>query len=189
MKKELIEQIILDTTFKIFENEENLDLLINKILEMHNSNVKDYSFINLVEQEKSVIQISINNLVNNIENGIITETIKTRLCELETKLEELNKKLSNENLKLNEPITKEKITEFIKTSLKQDAGYLINLLTKKIIIYDDKIEIYYKYTNKTDTLDSVQECPFFVDKVEKEIKNTKINGKNYMIIFNIEAYM
>ena len=189
MKKELLEQLIIDTTFKIFENKENLDLLIDKILEMHNSNVKDYSFISLVEQEKSVIQISINNLVNNIENGIITETIKTRLCELETKLEELNKKLSNENLKLNDPITKEEITEFIKTSLKQDAGYLINLLTKKIIIYDDKIEIYYKYANKTDTLESVQGCPFYLDKIEKEIKNTKINGENYIMIFEINAYI
>ncbi len=189
MKKELIEQLILDTTFKIFENKENLDLLINKILESHNSNVKNYSFIKLAEQEKSVIQISINNLMNNIENGIITETIKTRLCELETKLNELNEKLSNENSKLNEPITKEELTEFITTSLKQNASFLINLLTKKIIIYDDKIEIYYKYANKTDTLESVQECPFFIDKIEKKIKNTKINGKNYIMIFEINAYV
>ena len=69
------------------------------------------------------------------------------------------------------------------------ADVIIQILVKKVIIYDDKVQIYFNYTNKSDPLDSIQEGPFYNLKIEKEIKNTQINGKNYTLAFDINTYV
>ena len=43
-------------------------------------------------------------------------------------------------------------------------------------------------THKKDTLDSLQECPFYIEQISKTIKNTKINGDDYELDFEIKAY-
>lgn len=52
IKKELLEQIVIDTTFKMFEDKENLEILSDKIVEIHNSKVEDVAFLNLLDREK-----------------------------------------------------------------------------------------------------------------------------------------
>ena len=86
-----------------------------------------------------------------------------------------------ENAKYKIQLTKEDISKFIRTSLKKEAELLIELLVKKIILYDDKIEIYYNYTDKKNTLDDIQGSSFYKDYFEQEITNTKFNGED---IFN-----
>ena len=43
-------------------------------------------------------------------------------------------------------------------------------------------------THKKDTLDSIQECPFYIEQISKTIKNTKINQNDYELTFEISAY-
>ena len=84
--------------------------------------------------------------------------------------------------------SKKDVTDFITHQLKQEPDVIIQLLVKKVIIYDDKVEIIFNYTHKKDTLDSLQECPFYIEKISKTIKNTKINRDDYELNFEISAY-
>ena len=124
-----------------------------------------------------------------LEQGITSESTKKRLIELDKRLKELNEKISLEMQKDRKPIlSKKDVIYFITHQLKQKLDVIIQLLVKKVIIYDDKVQIYYNYTHKKDTLDSLQECPFYIDKISKTIKNTKINQNDYELTFEISAY-
>ena len=72
---------------------------------------------------------------------------------------------------------------------KKEAEGLIKILVKKIVLYDDKIQIHYNYIDKKNTLEDNQECSFYKDSFEKEIENTKISGENYDFALDIEAYI
>ena len=189
IRKDLIEEIIVETVFKTFENPENLEIFIDKIIEVHNSQTTDTHVLNLLEHKQRIAQKSLDNILNCLEQGIISHSTKERLSEIENELSILNEKIAKEKEKVIVPISKEDVLEFINTTLKEEPEMLIRVLVKKILIYDDKVQIYFNYTNKSDPLDSIQEGPFYNLKIEKEIKNTQINGKNYTLVFDINTYV
>ena len=173
----------------MFKNKNKLDLIAEKITELHNSQIKDCSTLNTLEQDRDKTQIALNNLLDCMERGIATETTKRRILELDQQLAELNKKLSQEKTKDKKPpVSKKEVVDYISNNLTNTPEALVQLLIKKVIIYDDKVEIYYNYTNEKDTLDLLQECPFYIDKISRTIKNTKINGEDYELIFEIKIY-
>ena len=86
-------------------------------------------------------------------------------------------------------LSKKDVIYFITHQLKQEPDVIIQILVKKVIIYDDKVQIFFNYTNEKDTLDSIQECPFYIEQISRTIKNTKINGEDYELSFEIECYV
>ena len=68
---------------------------------------------------------------------------------MEEKAEELKTQITKELAKLENHISKELIIEYLRTGIKNPQA-LIDWLIDKVILYDDKIEIYYLYTKKTD---------------------------------------
>ena len=189
VRKELIEELVIETTFKIFENKENLNFLADKIIELHNSKVGDNSVLNLLEKERDEVRTGLNNLMACLEQGITSESTKNRLMNLDKRLKELNEKISLEMQKDRKPIlSKKDVIYFITHQLKQEPDVIIQILVKKVIIYDDKVQIIFNYTHEKDTLDSIQECPFYIEQISRTIKNTKINQNDYELTFEISAY-
>ena len=99
-------------------------------------------------EQKSAAARSLSNIVKAIEAGIINETTKTRMNELEETIKELNCKILTEQIKLESFLTKEEIVEFIYKSLKREPTGMIRVLVKQVVVYDDKLEIFYNYTSK-----------------------------------------
>ena len=189
VKKELLEKVVIDTTYKIFDNPDNLNRLVNEIYDIHQAKVGSVTISNILERDRDTVKSAINNLIRCMEQGIVSDSTKTRLAELEEKLKDIEGKILLENAKYKIQLTKEDISKFIRTSLKKEAELLIELLVKKIILYDDKIEIYYNYTDKKNTLDDIQGSSFYKDYFEQEITNTKFNGEDYIVAYDIEAYI
>ena len=106
--------------------------------------------MNLLTSELQETQRSIENLLTAIQQGIITSSTKTRLEELEMKADELKLQISKEQSKLENRISRELIMQYLRTGIKKSAQVLIDWLIDKIVLYDDKIEIFYLYTEKTD---------------------------------------
>ena len=189
MRKDLLEELVIETTFKIFENSENLEILADKILEIHNSKIESSSILDNLERDKQVTKTGIKNLLDCMQQGIITPSTKERLAELENRLASIEESILLASSKNKIRITKTDIIKFIRTSLKKEAEGLIKILVKKIVLYDDKIQIHYNYIDKKNTLEDNQECSFYKDSFEKEIENTKISGENYDFALDIEAYI
>lgn len=84
-----------------------------------------------------------------IEQGIFTETTKSRMEELEEQLADTENKILVEQYKLEAQIKKEQIVEYITHSLRQKPKLLVHTFIQKVILWDDKIEIYFNFMEKT----------------------------------------
>ena len=176
IRKDIIEKLVIDTTFKIFNDSENILTLAKLIVAKNKERMKDESKSNILIQEQNELTKSINNLLSCMEQGIITSATKNRLEELETRLEDINKQLLLEQTKEKTQVTKEDIVKYIKTALKKDSAQLIRLLIKEVVLYDDKVEIYYNYIDnkRRPDGDNHQAFSFYQD-----IFTTTVDRKEY----------
>ena len=91
-----------------------------------------------------------------MERGIFSDMTKSRLDELEVQLSLIKEQILHEDAQTKVSLSKEDIVAYIKSALKKEAKRLINLLVEKIILYENKIEIFYKY-QKTKSPDDISQ--------------------------------
>ena len=82
-----------------------------------------------------------------IEQGIITKTTKERLAVLENEKEDIETKIAVEETRRQKTFNKEEIERFLRTEFKDDPQLYLQHILDRVVVYDDKIEIFYKYTN------------------------------------------
>ena len=111
----------------------------------------------LYEKELRETKINIQNMLNAIQQGILTRSIKERLEELEAARDDLENKIACE--KLAKPrIGEEFITFWLHRFRKLDVTQkthrkmLIDTFVNAIFLYDDKMEITYNYHEGTATV-------------------------------------
>ncbi len=86
-----------------------------------------------------------------IEKGIINSTTKTRMAELERQMDELSGKILIEENKLENRLTREDVKEYLTHGVRDlSPQALIELLVHRIELYDDKIIIWFNYSDRTD---------------------------------------
>jgi len=116
----------------------------------------------LLKQQLSETERAIANLMNAIEQGIITTTTKQRMIELESAKEKLELKIIKEELK-RPPLTKEGLIFWLQrfrsldTTKKEHKQRLIDSFVNAVYVYDDKLVLTFNYNeaNTTVTLDEV----------------------------------
>jgi len=192
IRKDLLEKLVIDTTFKIFENKELVSNIAEKIIELHKKKIADQSILNILAKEKNDTQKAVDNLIDYMEKGVFNSSIKNRLDDLEIKLDELDTRILKEKSKNKIQVSKEDIIKFIRTTLKKDAKQLLKLLIKKIILFDDKIEIYYNYVEtkkKGPDDDNHQDFSFYKDTFETAIDECKIKQQTTELNIDIEAFI
>ena len=85
--------------------------------------------------------------------------------ELEAQLAAVEDKITIEQYKAQNQLKKEQVVEFLTHTIRQSPRLLIKNLIQKIVVYDDRFEIYYNYLNrmppKTDDIGdkSIAETP------------------------------
>ena len=113
---------------------------------------------------RSIVQ-GIDNLLDAIQNGLLTDAMRTRLEKLEIDKKEVEKQIEEEELQ-RPIITKKQILAFIKKFRDTDPNDLnackkmIDVFINRIYLYDDKILITYNYNseNHTITLDDANDA-------------------------------
>ena len=176
IRKEILEEIVVDTTIKVFSSSQTLSDIADKILAAQIKILNDQSIANLLTEEINNLQKSIVNLLSAIEKGIITKTTKTRMEELERQLELKQEKLLIEKSRDKIKITKQEIIRYLKEALKEQPKTMLDLLIKEIVLYEDKIEIYYNYTNRKRPDDEDHRAfLFYTEKFSKDYSCPKFD--------------
>ncbi|MBR3875416.1 MAG: recombinase family protein [Clostridia bacterium] len=150
LKKEALEKCVIDATLKLLNTPEKISRLADEVVKLNEQISKEQSILNLLISERAKIQKSLDNVMIAIEEGIITSTTKARMTELENSLAEINMKIAAEESKLDRTLKKEDVEKFIIEALASEPKAMIELLIDKIILYEDRIEIFYIYGNNTD---------------------------------------
>lgn len=83
-------------------------------MELNNANNNSNSKTTLLENEKTKITKSIENILTAIENGIVTSSTKERLEDLELNLKVINESILYEKSRERIKLQKEDIIKFIK---------------------------------------------------------------------------
>lgn len=88
-------------------------------------------------------------------------------------------------------ITKDEITEYIEKALKKDTRVMIHMLVRQVVLYNDKIEIYYNYTDRKspDGEENRQGFLFYSCKKEFEINQRKFDGKTITLNYTVELFI
>ena len=162
VQKQWIEDLVIRETMEMLESDAAIEAIIAMVMDLlDRENVN----LPLYEQQLKEVENGIQNLLNAIQQGILTKSTKARLEELEAAKEELEIKIANEK------IARPRIDpEFLRMYLQkfrnldrdnaEHRKMLVDTFINAIFLYDDKIVITFNYKDgtKTITLDDVKEA-------------------------------
>lgn len=146
VRKDDLESLVISVIEQLFSDKLLLAEYADRIIESYEAECRDTTVLNLLVQDLDAVETSIRNLLQAIEAGIITDSTKSRLQELEIQKADLQVKIEAEKSKNNIGLTRGDILEFFSDVLKLSSRQLIQLLIKEIILYDDHMEITFYHT-------------------------------------------
>lgn len=146
IRKDVLEEAITEALKNLLCTEEHFSFLLDKVLEASNYKQNDPAILKNAQKELSTIEKSLSNLLAAIEAGLLTETTKDRLVELEQRKRELKATIASEQSKEIKPPDKNKITQYLLFALSQPTLAMIDLLVQKVLLKDDTVDLYLKYS-------------------------------------------
>lgn len=145
--KEFLEEFVSNVIIEKLIDTQNIDTIIAEI--MRRQNLNENGNPKMLSNEKSRIDRALDNLVTAIENGITSNTTNKRLHDLEKQQEELERQILIERSKTAVKLNERDIRQYYEQALRLEMPMLINFLVKEIVLYNDKIEIYFNTPIKT----------------------------------------
>ena len=154
VKKEWIEDLVVNETMKMVMDDTAIEAIVSMLMDL-----QDRENVNLpfYEQQLREADTAIQNLLNAIQQGILTKSTKGRLEELEATKEELETKIACEKLakpKVSAEFMTFWLHRFRKLDVRQKSHrkMLIDTFVNAIFLYDDKMVITFNYKDGTDTI-------------------------------------
>ena len=150
VKKDWIEQLVVDVTVGQVLTDENIEYISQKAFELYEKERTDTSELSSLHSRLRDAQKSIDNIMKAIEQGVITDTTKERLVEAEDRKKALLSAIAKEEIK-KPAITKEHI-EFFLFDMKnricnsnEQADIIINTFVNAVYLYDDKLILTFNF--------------------------------------------
>ena len=183
VRKEFIEQLIVHAILEAFGTPELISKIADRVLNTHESRQKKNTVLTMLEREAAQVQKNINNMLDAIEKGIVSVHVQKRLDELEQRLQDLQSQIYVEQTKAKLQISKGDIAKYIKKAIAAEPFVLVKLLVRKVVLFDDTVEVYLNYTARKDNTEheavTVHEetTQYEVDKTLLHTKPTKAKMK------------
>lgn len=155
VKKDWIEDFVIKEAMKIVMDDKIIKTIVEKVMQLQ---AKENTTLPLYEKQLREVNLGIQNVLNAIQQGILTKSTKTRLEQLEQNKEDLEIKIANE--KLAKPvITAEFVSFFIHKFRKLDVTklahkkMLIDTFVNSVVLFDDKLLLTFNYKNDAKSLE------------------------------------
>ena len=151
VKKQWIEDLVVDETMKMVMDDKAIEAIVSMLMDLQD---RDNVNVPLYEQQIREADTAISNLLNAIQQGILTRSTKGRLEELENRRDELEAKLACEKLakpKVSAEFMTFWLHRFRKLDVRQQSHrkMLIDTFINAIFLYDDKMVITFNYKEGT----------------------------------------
>ena len=144
-RKERVEQAVINAVKAIIMDDETIDWIIDGYQQFMEQ-ARGESAVTAMEKELAETEKGIENLMKAIEMGIITDTTKARMMELEEKKKDLAARIRIESrmlMELDPDQLRFSIERFRDQNI-NDKAYqkeLINTFIKAVYVYDDRLKI------------------------------------------------
>lgn len=154
VRKNVIEDLVIKYTIETVLKPETISYIVEVVYNMQS---QENDLIPILKQNLKEVETSMNNMLNAIQQGIVTPLTKQRLEELEQKKSEIEVSILNEEME--RPIlTKEQIRFGIERfrdmdmNDEKDRQALIDTFVNSVYLYDDKMAVTYNYKDGTRTI-------------------------------------
>ncbi len=154
VRKDFIENIVIETVNNFLKDDRFLADLSSRLYELQK---KESSVIPKIKQQLSETNKALSNILSAIEQGIITETTKNRLEQLEKTKKDLEISLANEEIK-HPLLSEENLLFWLKSFRKLDLEVpeqrqiLVDNFVNAIYLYDDKIVLTFNFDTEKNTV-------------------------------------
>ena len=141
VRKEILEKYVIDHVIEMMSNPEIQNEIADELLAYQEKIIEKNSAIGSLEKEIRRTENTITNIMNAVEQGGATATTMNRMRELESRQNDLEEQIAIEKSKSEIALTEFQIRQFYEEALRSTPKMLINALVKKIILFDDKMQI------------------------------------------------
>ena len=154
VRKEWIEDLVVSETMRMVMDDTAIEAIVSMLMDLQD---RENVNLPLYEQQLREADTAIQNLLNAIQQGILTKSTKSRLEELEATKEELETKIACEKLakpKVSAEFMTFWLHRFRKLDVQQKSHrkMLIDTFINAIFLYDDKMVITFNYNEGTTTI-------------------------------------
>lgn len=170
VRKDWIEDLVLAEAEKVLFNDELIERIADRVMELQG---KDNTVLPLLQKQYAEAQRGIDNMLNAMQQGIITPSTKGRLEELENQKNEIAAQIVKEEM-AKPTLTKEKILfwfdRFRKLNPKRldHKRRLIDSFVNSVYLYDDKVIITFNYKDSSKTIS--------LSQIENKVFNSDMNA-------------
>ncbi len=154
VRKDWIEDLVIKETKAMLNDDKRIEAIISSMMDLQDRENFD---LPLFEQQLRETETAINNLLNAIQQGILTPSTKQRLEELEATKDDLAIKIANEKLvkpKVPPEFIRMWLMDFRKLDIrkKEHRKLLIDNLVNSIYLYNDKMVLTFNYKEGSKTI-------------------------------------
>ncbi len=154
VKKDWIEDLVVNETMKMLMNDDMIEAIVSMLMRLQD---EENTALPMYEKQLQEIEKGIENIINSIQNGIVSKALQERLEQLEATKDELIVRIEAE--KMEKPkITAEFMTFWLHRFRKLDVSQeshrqmLIDTFVNSIYLYDDKILLTFNFRDDTRTI-------------------------------------
>ena len=198
--KESFEDEVMDITWKVLSNNNNLKTIAKEIVRYNIENQGANARQKALEIEREQLLKATENLIKAVEMGIVTEQTKIRLKQLETDIAQCDIAIEIEKQKDMAFVTEDMIMDYFKKIICGDITnnkvrkQIIKTFIREIVVYNDVIVILYNFVSPRfvegeipddiSEFDLVKLRKFLVDEkeVNKEMDITIFYTKEYFAV-------
>lgn len=154
VKKDWIEDLVVSEAMKMVMDDKAIEAIVSMLMDLQD---RENVSLPLYEQQLKEAELGIQNLLNAIQQGILTKSTKSRLEELEAVKEDLETKIACEKLakpKVSAEFMTFWLHRFRKLDVRQKTHrkMLIDTFINAIFLYDDRMVITFNYKEGTSTI-------------------------------------
>lgn len=173
IRRNEIEEFVTELTVRCALKSTTIKQIADTIMEIQEKGINT-SVLDSLKLQLKEVNTAIKNIIDVLQQGIIMDSVKERLMELEEKQRKLKAGIQIEQNRLNNPkYDKQSVMNWLAsfkegdTKNKKFQNAIIDVFINKIFLYEDEINIVYNYTNDNSLKISL-------DDVKKIIKNSEI---------------
>lgn len=154
VRKDKIEDLVIGEALRILNDKTIVEHLSDRLYEMQG---EESAYLKSLRKSFSDTEKSLSNMLRAIEQGIVTESTKARLLELEEEKKKLEGEIAAEQLRYPR-MTKEEIAFGIERFAKLDVSTqegrrkLIDGFINSVYLYDDKVVVNFNGTREARTV-------------------------------------
>ena len=154
VRKEWLEDLVVAETMKLIQDDAVINAIVAEVMELQD---QENTTLPLLEKQMREVENGIENMLNAIQAGVLTNSTKLRLEKLEAQQKELEIRIAEEKIarpRLSENQVRFWLTRFRKLdpNVKSHRETLINAFVNAVYLYDEKVLITFNYKDGTKTI-------------------------------------